>query len=281
MSVARYTVRRPLLAQPRARLPIDWECSLTRGLLFSTYNAAEDYLLAPIDYVSGRQGSQNTAVASVVDARGRSPLFNGATSTAQFLGLNLAPHRRVTVTWWAYWDAYANNDKVAWAYADTDWQTNAGLVADPNGSSGRYALLCGSGGAATGDFPEYNRPSAAVWHFYAAQWDRNLFSAGRVFWIDAVRQTSTGGGSTFALNTPFGAYQSLRFLSAYSGSNNGAGRLANFNIWARHLTDTEIREMYINSFKILKPQPVDVFPVLAAGGGGGGSSAQHRWFLVQ
>src|SRR5690349_3822267 len=98
--------RPQVLAQPPNPLPIRWGSRLANGLVFSTYNAADDYILAPVNYVNRAAGSTNTSITSAIAPRlGTVPVGNGTASIAKHGLLDLSPYKKITAAWWAYWDA--------------------------------------------------------------------------------------------------------------------------------------------------------------------------------
>lgn len=274
--------------QAQAPLAIRWGHGLTSGLVFSTYNCAADWNVAPVNYVNNAPGSTNTSItiddgsASVkpnaIRISGKS---NGTSSIAKHGRCNLSLNRRASFSWWAWWDTFANNDKTMWCYATTNWSSDKGVIVIPNESStSRFVVAVGSGGG-TFVLNQYARPSAAVWRHYGLSIDRNASAAGMELYFDGVKQSKLAGSSTFSISD-FGANQDFNFYGGRSGSGTqlfGACRIACFNAWSgRYFDRFEFAQMMANSMQIFTSGH-QMLP--GSGGGGGGGSASHRWFLVQ
>jgi len=88
-------------------------------------------------------------------------LFNGSSDCAA-ASLDLSAVNKLTLAFWLYWDAFANDDDFAFEFT-ADFGANAGgFVVCPNFSSGTFAVaLNGNAGQC---FATFSRPSAAAWH---------------------------------------------------------------------------------------------------------------------
>lgn len=273
--------RDEVFTQLSAPSKIRWGHRLANKLVLSTFNSASDWLQGPVNYCNNKPATVNTAITSAKGPLGYDtvPKGNGTTTIAKNR-ISFAPFRQMSFSWWAYWDANANNDQCIWGYGTTNWVTDSGILVDPNEASGSYTIGLSEGSLAHFSTTTYARPTAAAWHHFALTMDRNVASThGIQFYIDGALKSISGGSSTLLGGTDFGATQDIAFFGARSGGGAqlfGAGRMACFNAWGgRILNRVDIEMMRANSMQILEgyPQIVGV-PAAAA-------TNMGRWFLCQ
>jgi hypothetical protein len=157
-------------------------------------------------------------------------LFNGSSDSAH-VALDLSNTNIITISFWLYWNAFANNDALAMEYS-SNFNTNpGGFLVDPNNSSpspGTFTVGISGGGETVAVF---TRPSAAVWHQYVLTINHALAGSSAIpnIYVDGVAQSLT---YPFALSAPqnFGNF-TLNFMSRATTSLFGAGRMADFALW--------------------------------------------------
>jgi len=157
--------------------------------------------------------------------------FSGTGSGASALvNLSTLAPRLLTVCWWMYWNAFANNDAVAFEFTGNAGLGGTGFYIDPNSGwplSGRFAasIIAGSPTLTRGE--GFTRPSAAAWHHYAVTFDRNTPAVG--LYIDSVAQTSGASNAPGWTASDF-ANSSLFFMCRNLSNLRGAGRMAGVSL---------------------------------------------------
>lgn len=145
--------------------------------------------------------------------------------------LNLSSYNKLSLSFWLYWDSFANNDNEALELGASGVLTVGGFSINPNDASnnggGKFGFgpQAGSGGY---QYATFTRPSAAVWHHYLFTMDITGTS-GLVAYVDNVSQSLT-----YALNsTPTGNFGNLtlNFMSRNGSSLFGSGRMAEVALW--------------------------------------------------
>ena len=269
--------RPAVVTQPTSPLGIDWSNPITQGLIFSAYNATEDWVAGPWDYVTRTRPRSNSGVSWGASAGlGITPLFDGAASAAVALP-RMAGIKKFTMSFWLWWNAYSNGSgKFAFNY-----RTDAGAQAPgtwfvlPDDSSGLFAISYASGASAQ-MAAKFTRPSAGAWHFYDWTCDTNqaLTCITSIF-ADGAAQ-SLSGVNTYAGPSPVtGNAMTVMCTPAGTPTLFSAGRVANVNIWNRILTVTERRSMYRNALQVLASD----FMLVGVPGGAAPSVSTSRWFL--
>ena len=193
---------------------------------------------------------------------------NGSAAGAS-IPLDLSAYTRLSVSFWLYWPAYANDDDFAFEFTANS-NSNQGFYVDPNGAGGSFTVdvSCGGGfGVAEGGI---TRPSAAVWHHYAINMVHSATSTVAAaipgVWVDGAPVsvasnafTGTGAANAFANST-------LYLLSRAGTSLFGAGRLANLVIRGGSLLTTQdVQKEYLDPWSLYEQSRIWV-PVSAAGG---------------
>ena len=164
------------------------------------------------------------------------PVYNGTSFADQTAAaLDLTGARQLSITMDLYWDAFANDDDLAFE-SSANFNLNAGaILCDPNGSTATFNF-----GPSTGNNLDYNtvsitRPSAAVWHNYLFtvdldQWATTVPGAVRAVYVDGVEQTMTAVTMSGAAPADFGNHV-WNFMCRNVASLFGAGRLGKFLVY--------------------------------------------------
>lgn len=198
-----------------------------------------------------------------VDGRGVSLRSAGASSCAS-IPLTLSSYTSLTVSFWLYWDAFANDDKFAMEYGlNFSYQ---GFLIVPNASSGGLEAGVGGSGSPANNW-RCARPSAGAWHHYLVAFNRDTGTQRSTsIFIDGVEQSYTAVGTTADVTNNFGN-NTLFLFSRNNSSYYGAGRLQNLVLRAGYLgTAWDAREEFLSPWQIFQPLPRRIFAVSAAGG---------------
>ena len=168
--------------------------------------------------------------------------FNGTTQRAISTSVvDLTGVNTVSVAFWLWWDAFADDDDLALEFTpNSNSPETGGFYFDPNASDaggGQMVLfLRGNVGI---NAAIYARPSAAAWHHYVLIMDKSQATNEVDLYIDGTLQTPnsrpniSNNTNNFASST-----LSLMARSAAGGSLFGAGRLAEVGLWNVRLTGT-------------------------------------------
>lgn len=156
--------------------------------------------------------------------------FNG-TSDRGSITVDLSAFNMLSVSFWLWWDVFANNDKLVCEYtANTLSGSNAGFFIDPNTSNvgfQQFSICQGFGGSkAWQDI--FTRPSAAAWHHYLVTFNR--VTPVNTAWVDGAAQTLTAVSHTGSAFGNFGN-STLNMMCRNQASLFGAGRLAEWTMW--------------------------------------------------
>lgn len=163
-------------------------------------------------------------------------LFNGSSDNAS-VALDLSGTALLTVSFWLWWDTFADNDDLAMEF---EIGTTAGsFIVNPNDSAtGDVVVSVG------GNTPDYNqvrftRPSGAAWHHWCIGMDRGHASQEvRFITIDGVSQSLSQTSLLTGNHTDNFANGTLYVMSRSGSSLFGAGRMAELAIW-QVLLDTD------------------------------------------
>lgn len=258
---------------------VDWGNPLTRGLIYSSHNFAESAWDVPRNLVTGAAGSK-TATSVVSSSRGLVQSFNGSSSHAEVVGLNLSPYRKVAFSLWFWWDNFANDNKVLAEYTN-NFNGKNGMLIIPNGSAagGFGVSMSSTSGALAIDV---TRPTAKAWHHLVVNTDRQpvgnsfveIYMDGRPAPGYNIRINLIGASSTWDNAT--------WYLMARGGSSLfGAGMLQNINVWGgRWLSAAEVWALYRDSGQIVRRLSIGALPRVSSGGPPGGGGSQYQWFLT-
>jgi len=223
-----------------------------------------------LEIVTGRRLTVGAGGSYVTDSNGLS-LRGSGTAACASIPLDLSSYTSCTVSFWMYWDAYANNDDLALEYGE-NFLTNSGFLIDPNSgypSSGFFQAGVGSPGKANNQY--WTRPTSGEWHHYALTFDRAVgTSQSTNLYVDGVFKTKSGvAGYQSDVTNNFGN----NYLYIFSRNNTslfGAGKMFGLTIRGQHImTADEVFYEFIDPYQILKPAGTIALPIAA----GGGSSA--------
>jgi glucose/arabinose dehydrogenase len=205
-----------------------------------------------------------TSGSAFADSKGASPasfagpalgvqgaLAGDANGAARFDGLNDFASARVnfsttgvlTLEFWLKWNAYANDDDLAFELTPDYNANSGGLLVDPNESaSGQFETAIRQGPFYTGyNVRRFNRPSAAAWHHYALVFDRTATAPNELkVYVDGAAVAGSNPQSTDALGNF--AQSSLYFMSRAGSSLFGAGDLDEVAVYNRALTAAEAQD---------------------------------------
>lgn len=276
-----FTRERFAAAQPQYPLTIDWAHPLARGLLFSCYNSSVD-VRAPRDYVSGRLGTLVGTTQTLAKVVGPSniqpiaaPTFNGSSDTLSF-AINLSPYKKITVSCWVYWDSSqtAVDDAVILRYGGAAG-SETGFSISPNWSaSNTLVQVLTFTSSSTFSIHQFTRPTVRVWRHWVFMLDNTLASAQAAVgtFIDGVSQALTANTNTQAANVTF-SNTNLNIMNR-NGPIYSTGNISNVALWARHVNNGEVRELYMRPWAMFSPaRQWRVSNALAA--------QVPSWFMVQ
>ncbi len=188
----------------------------------ATVGTAGAYSASGITYQAAGPGKAALPAAAQFSGTG-----SGASAAVNLS--SLAP-RLLTVCWWMYWNAFANNDAMALEFtANAGGGTNRGFYIDPNSDVpliGTMAITSGDGAGFRWS-EGFARPSAAAWHHYAATLDRNTPDVG--LYIDGIAITPSLVIPAVWTASDF-ANDSLFFMCRNLSNLRGAGRMAGVSL---------------------------------------------------
>jgi hypothetical protein len=173
----------------------------------------------------------------------QAPIFNGTSHAGQTaLALDLTDATRLSVSFWLYWDSFANDDDLCWE-SSANFNSNAGgILCDPGESvSGLFGIGIRNSLATANSAIGFTRPTGAAWHHYLVTMDLGQWAngaSGGVYqvWVDGTAQSLSDLASSTIANAPssFGNYV-WYWMSRGAASLFGDGRLGDFFIWANRI----------------------------------------------
>lgn len=227
---------------------IDWSNPINHGLIFC----------APLgslnrDVVGDRVITLASGASLGADYKGESLKASGSAGVAS-VPIDLSPYTAITVSFWMYWDSFANNDKMAMEYTP-NWYLNSGSFAiDPNDSGGKFSVSLKYGASIAS--LAVDRPSANVWHHYTVAINRNLTKIS--MYVDGVLRTGTE--NSFGNNFSNFVNSTLFILSRNNSALYGAGRMQNLCIRSGVSNAAAIAEVeYKNPWQIFQPDRRTVY----------------------
>ncbi len=217
--------------------------------------------------VDGKGGvSATTLGAPTLGAEGALPndtdkavSFNGTGDAAQ-ASLNLSGTSQVTLEFWLKWDAYANDDDLAFEFTPNFNSEAGGFLVDPNApeEGGKFAVGIGNGSSRNNVY--FERPSEGQWHYYALVMNSGASAESQVTpYVDgkAVPYTKTMSGTgagNFANST-------LYFMSRAGSALFGAGDLDEVALYNRALSPATIDDHFSGTAKVIGEPPAASFTV--------------------
>jgi YD repeat-containing protein len=171
--------------------------------------------------------------------------FNGTSSAAQ-ANLDLSTTNKLTLEFWLKWDAFANDDDLAFELTPNFNSNAGGFIVDPNApeEGGRFGVGIGSGESRNTAY--FSRPSAGAWHHYALVMDTTAAAGDQVIpYVDGqavpyVKTKSGTGAGNFANS-------SLYFMSRAASALFGAGDLDEVALYNRALPAATVEDHYFGS----------------------------------
>lgn len=158
-------------------------------------------------------------------------LFNGTDQSLQSASaIDLSTYNKISIVFWLWWDAFANDDKFAGEFSD-NYNSNDAFLMDPDAPLGSaWSLFMHSVTGAVYNGGYFPRPSAGAWHQYVLLLDRTTGTAlGVTVYLDGALQTVTQTESGSQTGN-FGSY-TLNLMSRNNASLFGAGRMAELAIY--------------------------------------------------
>ena len=171
--------------------------------------------------------------------------FNGTSDWARTASQVVWGTNAVSISLWLYWDAYANNDDLAFELGPNTAVNYPGFFLDPN-SSFTTPNFCFSirdaGGYSTRSI---SRPSAAVWHHYVLTYNHSSAPSVLELYVDGVLQSLTSNANATSQTTAFVTH--YIYLMCRGGTTTfGAGRLDDFRAYKGVLDATEVAYLFAN-----------------------------------
>lgn len=254
LAPAIWTSKQPWRSQPQTSVEVDWSNPLARTI---THCIPFNGDLR--DIVTGNRVTLTNGSVGV-DARGKSLRGNGTQSCGS-IPLNLSAYNTATISFWLYWDAFANDDDFAMEFTASANTNNGAFSIDPNASVGRFQVAVNDGGSITVVGASFTRPSSSSWHHYmigiasTGSGTPIAFQGVRFAYVDGISQSLTVdagvGGGTLSGNF---ANSTLYLFSRAGSSLYGAGRLQNLIFRGGYLgTATDALKEYNNPWQIFRP----------------------------
>ena len=258
-------------AYSRILLPWDSQPQEVVGVDWGNPNAANITTLIPLgpdnrDAVLGTPLTLGAGGSVAVDARGRSLKGSGSAAVGS-IPLNLSAYNKLALSFWGYWDAFANDDDFFAEFTANSNSAN-GFYVDPNSSTTNFAIQVGNS-APQRKTAHFTRPSAAAWHHYLLTFDTTTGagSNGLAAYVDGVLQTLTWV-NTDNMSSSLFANNTLYLFSRANSSLFGAGRMQNLVIRGGVIgTEALAKWEYQNPWQLFAPRTIWV-PVSAGVGGG-------------
>jgi hypothetical protein len=231
---------------------INWNNSLTRGLICCLYVSPQNGPMPPYDLVRGTMGTQsNTFPAPGGQNQFASTGFNGTSSSAIY-PLDLSPFLQTTFTMRLFVD---NNSAstVACEYSPNYGTTN-GVIINPNTTDINCAM---SSGPAGGQFYEFKSTilTPKVWYTLSFNVDRQIPSAHiQRLVINGQNRVRTGGANTASGTYNYGN-SSFYFGARGAASAFMPGRASLFLVHKRCLSVNEMIDLQMNPYQIFLPPP--------------------------
>ncbi len=168
--------------------------------------------------------------------------FNGTNGGAS-ANLNLSGTSKLTLEFWMNWNAFANDDNLAFEFTPNFNSAPGGFLVDPNApeEGGKFAVGIGSGEARNTAY--FTRPSAGQWHHYALVFDTTAAAESQITpYVDGkpVPYTKTRSGTGAG---PF-ANSTLYFMSRAVSALFGAGALDEVALYNRALPAATIAQHF-------------------------------------
>jgi hypothetical protein len=158
--------------------------------------------------------------------------------------LNLSAYSAVTLSFWLWWDAFANDDKLAMEFNSNYGNSPGGFYVDPNGSTATAWEVGTNAPHPTVDAASFARPTAQVWHHIGIVMD--LSRAGGAATFDFLIDGITKTGTTMTSSNGSGTFPSttLYIMSRAGSTLRGVGRMAYLGVYGSALSAARLKAHY-------------------------------------
>jgi hypothetical protein len=156
--------------------------------------------------------------------------FSAASSQYGSVVIDLTPYNKLSLSFWMWWDAFANDDKMALEFTANAGSNDGSFSVLPNESTtGRFWWWGRNNSGVFTDF-QFTRPSAAAWHHYCLTFDNTLSTNEMAGYVDGavpsgVTRTLNGNTSGVFANS------TLYVMSRATSSLFGNGRLSMITLY--------------------------------------------------
>lgn len=222
--------------------PVNWAHPLNRGLVSWWLNlpGRRDAAYTWRDLCKRNHGTLTNG-PTWQGARGRpggwgSLDFDGADDAAS-AAVNLSAFNKVTLAFWLYWDAFADNDDLAFELSAAAGGNAGAFIVDPNESSTSQFVFGPTDASMNRTLGRFARPTGAAWHHYVLLMDMSTAPGTVSAWVDGVPQSiawlvQNTGVSTFANDT-------LYIMSRATTNLFGAGKLDDVRLYGGRLLGSD------------------------------------------
>ena len=242
---------------------IDPAHPLSAGLVCSALNSQADLRCGPLNYVTRARGTITAPSTTTFSNRGVCDSYNGSSSWSN-VPVDLSPHKRLTISFWLYWDAYSTGTDRVMQYGNS-LTTQTGFYVSPDSPVSSGSWLFGLHASGTYSQRLFARPNSHIagWYFYAFHLDLTLatdqMAAAYVGWQNIVGTSQmptsaplTNNIQTLAANQTF-SKRALGLFNDDTGSAAGffgAGKMMNLNIYSRLLSVGELGSLMLNPYQM-------------------------------
>lgn len=170
--------------------------------------------------------------------------FNGTNAGVSMPSIHAGTSQDVlTVSFWLWWDAYANDGKYA-VYKPGDGSNSGNFYVQPNHSSGTLRIGFTGNVGFNNAFAQFTRPTAAAWHHYVIAISTAASPADTMsVYIDGVLATPTS--SDLNVNHTNLGPSGTTYLMYDGASSFSAGRMDEFcSTWFSLWTAAQARNAY-------------------------------------
>lgn len=234
--------------QPQGPLRIDWNNPLGRTITHCLPLNGDNR-----DIVTG---NKLTLVNGTIKPTAKGNSLRGSGSNCASIPLNLSAYTKLSISFWLYWDAFANDDDFLMELTTNSNTFNGAFSIDPNASNGFFQIYTRITSTANGKAGAITRPSAASWHHHVWTIDRTApVSAGITAFVDGIAQSVSYAAANQAGDSTKFASSTLYLFSRAGTSLFGNGNLQNLVFRGGHLMSAaEAAEEYRNAYQIYTPQ---------------------------
>lgn len=205
-------------------------------------------------YGSPVTGNRPTLTASGSwQGTGRGQCLRGdGNVNAASINLDLSGYDQITISFWMWWDAYAENDD--YGYTLSSPNSTGCIWLDVNSTGPHAGEMYFGYSSASGQAAHTGiaRPAASKWHHYVGCFDNRLNGPGFAIYVDGAPVTmnetqpqATSG--TFA-SGPL-------YLLGINGAIGGAAFMENMAFFKGLLTEAEAKSLYAKPYQFLTPRP--------------------------